>query len=61
MPREKKDARILNMKLATEVFEQLERFCAETGASKTVATEKILAQFFDEYFKRPEKERKIFK
>lgn len=61
MPREKKDARIINMKLATEVYDQLERFCEETGTSKTVATEKILAQFFDEYFQRPEKERKIFK
>lgn len=61
MPREKKDARIINMKLATEVFDQLERFCDETGMSKTIATEKILAQFFDEYFHRPEEERKIFK
>lgn len=61
MPREKKDARIINMKLATDVFEQLEQFCEETGVSKTTATEKILSHFFDEYFKRPEEERKIFK
>lgn len=61
MPRDKKDARIINMKLATDVYEKLVKFCEETGASKTAATEKILAQFFEDYFKRPEAERNIFK
>ncbi len=61
MSREKKDAKLLNIKLDRTIHEQLERFCAETGLSKTTATEKILEQFFIEYFKRPEKERKLFK
>lgn len=61
MPRAKKDAKILNIKLAMEVNSQLEQFCAESGMSKTVATEKILSKFFEEYFKRPEKERIIFR
>lgn len=61
MPRTKKDARILNIKLASPVYDQLDKFCEESGMSKTVATEKIMQQFFDEYFKRDEAERKIFK
>ena len=61
MAREKKDAKILNIKLATPVYEQLTRFCDESGLSKTIATEKILTQFFDAYFKKPIEERSIFK
>ncbi len=60
MPRAKKDARILNVKLASPVYEKLDRFCTESGLSKTVATEKILMQFFESYFGKPEEERVIF-
>lgn len=59
MPREKKDAKLLNIKLEREIHDQLERFCAESGMTKTMATEKILSRFFDDYFKRPETERRI--
>lgn len=59
MPREKKDAKLLNIKLASEVHDQLEKFCEESGMTKTMATEKILSRFFEEYFKRPEKDRRI--
>ena len=45
MPRQKKDAKILNIKLATTISDQLEQFCEETGMSKTIATEKILSQY----------------
>ncbi len=60
MPRSKKDAKILNVKLASPVYEQLDQFCEESGLSKTVATEKILGQFFGTYFEKPEKDRVIF-
>ncbi len=61
MSRTKKDARILNIKLSSDIYDLLDRFCDESGMNKTVATEKIMKQFFEEYFKRPESERKIFK
>ena len=44
MPRQKKDAKILNIKLAKEISDQLEQFCEESGISKTVATEKTLSK-----------------
>ena len=59
MPREKKDAKLLNIKLASDIHDQLEQFCEESGMTKTMATEKILSRFFDDYFKRPETERRI--
>lgn len=61
MPRQKKDAKILNIKLAKEISDQLEQFCEESGISKAVATEKILSKYFEEYFSRPEEERMLFK
>ena len=61
MSRTKKDAKLLNIKLEREIHEQLERFCDESGMTKTMATEKILAQFLEAYFQRPESERRIFK
>lgn len=60
MPREKKDARYLNIKLDSEIYNQLDRFCAETGINKTAATERILERFFKEYFDKPEEERSLF-
>lgn len=59
MPRQKKDAKILNIKLAREISNQLEQFCEESGISKTVATEKILSKYFEEYFSRPEEKRRL--
>lgn len=61
MPRQKKVAKILNIKLAKEISDQLEQFCEESGISKTVATEKTLSKYFEEYFSRPEEERTLFK
>lgn len=61
MPRQKKDAKILNIKLVKEISHQLEQFCEESGISKTVATEKNLSKYFEEYFSRLEEERTLFK
>ena len=61
MSRTKKDDKMLNIKLAKDVSDELEAFCEETGVTKTVAVEKILHQYFEEYFERPEEERRIFK
>ena len=59
MARTKKDAKILNIKLEREIYEKLERFCDESGQSKTVAVERFLNKALDEYFDRPEEMRKM--
>ena len=59
MPRQKKDAKILNIKLATPVSEKLEQFCEESGQTKTVAVERFLDKCLDEYFEKPEELRKL--
>ena len=60
MSRTKKDAKILNIKLDREIHEQLVQFCNESGMTKTIAVEKILQHYFEDYFQRPEEERKLF-
>lgn len=42
-------------KIATGTYDLLDKFCDETGITKTTATEKIL----DEYFKKPKEERNL--
>lgn len=54
MPRTKKDAKTLNIKLDREIHEKLERFCEESGQSKTVAVERFLNRALNEYFSRAE-------
>lgn len=50
MPRPKKDAKPLNIKLDSAIHTKLERFCNETGMNKTVTVEKILDQYLNSYF-----------
>lgn len=60
MPRTKKDYHTLNIRMASETYEALEKFCEETGITKTTATEKILNRFFGEYFKKEKEDRDLF-
>ena len=60
MPRPKKDAKILSIKLSTPIHEKLERFCEESGQSKTVAVERFLNKCLDEYFSKPEDIRRAY-
>ena len=60
MPRTKKDSKILNIKLDREIHEQLEQFCDESGMTKTIAVEKILRHYFEEYFRRSKEDRTLF-
>lgn len=45
MARTKKDAKILNIKLDREIHEQLEKFCEESGLTKTIAVEDFATLF----------------
>lgn len=49
MAKQNKDWKALNIKLDRTVYEQLEKYCEETGLSKTVAVERILNKAFKEY------------
>lgn len=49
MPKPRKNWKALNIKIQSEVYEELEKYCEDTGLSKTVAVERILSKTFKEY------------
>ena len=57
MPRQKKDAIALNLKLARQVAEMLDEYCRDTGQTKTMAIERMLTNEIQEYYAQPEGKR----
>lgn len=49
MSKPKKDWKALNIKIQSNVYNELEKYCEETGLSKTVAVERILLKAFEKY------------
>ena len=49
MPRAKKENTPTSFRLSTTVYERLERFCEESGQSKTVAVERAITMYIDDY------------
>ena len=48
-PRPKKNGTYLNVCIETPIYERLENFCKDAGHTKTVAVERALISYFDEY------------
>ena len=46
MPKPKKDWKALNIKIQSNIYNELEKYCEETGLSKTVAVERIFVKSF---------------
>lgn len=49
MARPKKNGTYLNVCIETPIYERLENFCKDVGHTKTVAVERALISYFDEY------------
>ena len=56
MARPKKNGTYLNVCIETPIYERLEAFCVDAGQTKTVAVERALSAYLDEY---NEKQRKL--
>ena len=50
MPRPKKNSKLLNIRLAISVSERLEHYCKDSRQTKTVAVERALDAFIDNYY-----------
>ena len=55
MPRPRKDYRILSCRIEKNIYEQLDKFCELSGQAKTVAIERILGRYFEDYFAKDRK------
>lgn len=49
MARPKKNGKYLNVCIQEEIYKKLEDFCLDAGQTKTVAVERALAQYFENY------------
>jgi len=49
MPRVKKDATPISMKMDQATFDRLEAFCRHSGQSKTMAIERAVNMYIDRY------------
>lgn len=49
MPRIKKENVPVSFRLAKDVNERLEQFCKDSGQSKTVAVERAIVMYVDDY------------
>lgn len=49
MARPKKNGTYLNVCKETSIYKRLEEMCDEAGQTKTVAVERALKKYFDEY------------
>lgn len=48
MARPRKDYKILSCRIERSVYEQLDKFCEQSGQAKTVAIERILNNYFSQ-------------
>lgn len=49
MARAKKNGTYLNVCIETDIYERLELFCDDAGQTKTVAVERALLAYLDDY------------
>lgn len=49
MPRPKKENHPMTIRLATHLYERLNDFCEDSGQSKTIAIERALEMYIDDY------------
>jgi len=55
MPRAKKDCKPFSLRMDTATFDRLEQFCDESGQMKTVAVERAINMYINEWDKKKEK------
>lgn len=51
MPRPKKDYVLFNMRVDRTVMERFNKYCEEVGQTKTLAFERIVSAYLDQYEK----------
>lgn len=56
MARQKKNGTYLNVCIETSIYERLEVFCYDAGQTKTIAVERALSAYLDDY---EEKQRRL--
>ena len=61
MGREKKDGTYLNVRINSDVYKRLAMYCDTVGQTKTIAVERALNSYINEYEEREKKLKSIEK
>ena len=61
MARQKKNGTYLNVCIETPIYERLERLCSDAGQTKTVAVERALIAYLDDYDLKQQKLKELEK
>ena len=61
MARPKKNGTYLNVCIATPIYERLEALCVDAGQTKTVAVERALSAYLDDYAEKQRMLKKLEK
>ena len=59
MAKKIKDSKPFSLRMDTATFERLQSYCKDAGQSKTVAIERAINKYIDEYDKQMKKLEKI--
>ena len=54
MARPKKDNVPVSLRIEIELFDRLNQFCEDSGQPKTVAMERALTMYIDDYYEKQE-------
>lgn len=49
MPRQKKESQPFSIRMDKIIYERLKEYCEETGQPKTVAIERAISMYIDDY------------
>lgn len=60
MARPKKNGTYLNVCIQTPIYERLKAMCDDAGQSKTIAVERALTLYLDEYEKKQKKLKELY-
>lgn len=52
MPRPKKDNHPLSMRIDKNIYERLNQYCEDSGQTKTMAIERALVSYIDDYYQQ---------
>lgn len=59
MARKKKDGIYLNVRINSDIYTRLAKYCEVVGQTKTIAVERALDSFINEYDEKVEKLKKL--
>lgn len=59
MPKPKKDARPFSIRMATDTYNRMDKYCEETGVPKTTVIERAINMYIDDYEEKQEQLKKI--